>query len=319
MASELSGPASARGPVAEGDLFESLVHQPQAVEHLRHALASDHVAHAYAFVGPQGSGRKAAALAFATALITRAAGAGAGRIADRIARGVHPDVHLLEPTPPESNPKGAPAHRVDGVRELERLAALRPAEAPVKVFIVDEAEKMTLATPQAFLKTLEEPPARTVIILILAQAGALPATVLSRCQVVRFLPAPAEGTLALLPDGRGEARARALEMLAKVETGDGDAVLASGEALGRDRETAETVVETCWLWYRDLLAAQAHPAPPLVFAERADAVRARAAALSLDDIVGGLAACREARLAIAGNVSPRLSVEILLSRLARAA
>ena len=303
----------------EGDLFTTLRHQPQAVEHLRRALASDHVAHAYAFVGPHGSGRKAAALAFATALVTRDAGAGARTAADRVARGVHPDVHLIQPMPPESNPKGAPALRVDTVRELERLAALRPAEAPVKVFIVDEAERMTLATPQAFLKTLEDPPARTVIILILAQPGALPATVLSRCQIVRFLPAPAEGTLALLPDGRGEARQRALAMLATVEAGGGDAVLASGEALGRDREAAETVVETCWLWYRDLLAAQAHPAPPLVFAERAEAVRARAAALSLDDIVRGLSACREARLAIAGNVSPRLSVEILLSRLATAA
>jgi DNA polymerase-3 subunit delta' len=317
MAPEAPRSAPAAAPDGAGDVFAALGHQPQAVEHLRHALASDHVAHAYAFVGPHGSGRKAAALAFATALIAR--GPGARAVAERIARGVHPDVHLIQPTPPESNPKGALAHRVDSVRELERQAALRPAEAPVKVFIVDEAEKMTLATPQAFLKTLEEPPARTVIILILAQPGALPATVLSRCQIVRFLPAPAEGTLALLPDGRGEARARALEMLAKVEAGGGEAVLASGEALGRDREAAETVVETCWLWYRDLLAAQAHPAPPLVFAERAEAVRSRAAALSLDDIVRGLTACREARLAIVGNVSPRLSVEILLSRLATAA
>jgi DNA polymerase-3 subunit delta' len=319
MAPESLPPPSAAASGGAPDVFAGLGHQPQAVEHLRRALAADHVAHAYAFVGPHGSGRKAAALALATALIARDAGPGARAVADRIARGVHPDVHLIQPTPPESNAKGALAHRVDGVRELERLAALRPAEAPVKVFIVDEAEKMTLATPQAFLKTLEEPPARTVIVLILAQPGALPATVLSRCQIVRFLPAPAEGTLALLPDGRGEARQRALKMLATVEAGGGHAVLASGEALGRDREAAETVVETCWLWYRDLLAAQAHPAPPLVFAEHAEALRARAAALSLDDIVWGLTACREARLAIAGNVSPRLSVEILLSRLATAA
>ena len=53
--------------------------------------------------------------------------------------------------------------------------------------------------------------------------------------------------------------------------------------------------------------------------ERAEAAPGRAAALSLDDIVRGLSACREARLAILGNVSPRLSVEILLSRLATAA
>jgi DNA polymerase III subunit delta' len=298
------------------DLFAAIGHQPQAVELLRHALTSGHVAHAYAFVGPTGSGRRAAARAFAAALVSRGAGAAVRVAADRIARGAHPDVHLIQPTPPESNPKGAHALRVDSIRELERLASLRPLEAPMKVFIVDEAEKMTLATPQAFLKTLEEPPAHTVIILILAQPRALPATVLSRCQIVRFLPATPEGTVALLPDGRGEARTRALELLGRVEAEGGLAILAGGEALGRDREAAETVVETCWLWYRDLFAAHAHPAASLVFSERADTVRTRAAALSLDTIVGGLQACREAWQAIGGNVSPRLTVEVLLSRLA---
>jgi DNA polymerase-3 subunit delta' len=298
----------------EADVFAALAGQPQAAELLRHAVASDHVAHAYAFVGPAGSGRKAAAQAFAAALVSHG-GASASRAADRIARGVHPDVHLIQPTPPESNPKGALAIRVDSIRELERVAALRPAESPVKVFIVDEADTMTLATPQAFLKTLEEPPARTVIILILAQLRALPATVLSRCQVVRFLPATPEGALALLPDGRGEARAAALALLTKVEAEGGAAVLAGGEALGRDREAAEAVLETCWLWYRDLLAAHADPSARLVFAERAGELRARAAALSLDAILGGLRACREATHAIAGNVSPRLTVEVLLSQL----
>jgi DNA polymerase-3 subunit delta' len=297
------------------DLFAAVRHQPQAVEQLRHALSTGHVAHAYAFVGPAGSGRKAAAQAFAAALVSRGSAAGA-RVAERVARGAHPDVHLIEPTPPESNPKGALALRVDQIRELERLAALRPLEAPVKVFIVDGADTMTLATPQAFLKTLEEPPARTVIILILARPRAMPPTVLSRCQTVRFLPATPEGALALLPDGRGEARAAALALLARVEKDGGAAVLAGGEALGRDREAAEMVVETCWLWYRDLLAAHAHPGAPLVFADRADTVRARAGALPLDAIVGGLRACREAWEAILGNVSPRLSVEVLLSRLA---
>jgi DNA polymerase III subunit delta' len=300
------------------DLFAAVSHQPQAVDLLRHALASDHVAHAYAFVGPAGSGRKAAAQAFAAALVGRT-DRGMDRAAARIARGAHPDVHLVEPTPPESNPKGAPALRVDDIRELERVAALRPLEAAVKVFIVDGADKMTLATPQAFLKTLEEPPAHTVIILILTQARALPATVLSRCQIVRFLPTTPEGALALLPDGRDEGRRRALDLLTKAEAEGGAAILAGGEALGRDREAAESVVEACWLWYRDLLAAHAHPGASLVFADRADAIRARAAALPLDRIVGGLRACREASLAIVGNVSPRLTVEVLLSRLTAAA
>ena len=298
------------------DLFAAVRHQPQAVDQLRHALSTGHVAHAYAFVGPAGSGRKAAAQAFAAALVSRERPAGARGAAERIARGAHPDVHLVEPTPPESNPKGALALRVDSIRELERLAALRPLEAPVKVFIVDGADSMTLATPQAFLKTLEEPPAGTVIILILARPRALPPTVLSRCQIVRFLPATPEGALALLPEGRGEARDAALALLARVEKDGGAAVLAGGEALGRDREAAEAVVETCWLWYRDLLAAHGHPDAPLVFADRAETVRERAAALPLDTIVGGLRACREAWEAMLGNVSPRLTVEVLLSRLA---
>src|SRR3972149_1557832 len=83
-----------------------------------------------------------------------------------------PDVPLPGPPPPASNPKGTPAIRVENIRELERLASLKPAEAPWKVFIVDEAETMTGAGPQAFLKTLEGPPARTVIILVLRQARA---------------------------------------------------------------------------------------------------------------------------------------------------
>ena len=180
--------------------------QDEAVALLRRALAADRVAHAYAFVGPPGSGRKLAALAFAKALVAPSGRAAAARVE----RGAHPDVRLIQPTPPENNPKGPLALRIESVRALERLAALRPVEAPWKVFIVDEAERMTVATPQAFLKTLEEPPARTVIILILSQLRALPATVLSRCQIVRFRPRHADGTLALLPDGRDEARRRAL-------------------------------------------------------------------------------------------------------------
>jgi hypothetical protein len=213
-----------------------------------------------------------------------------------------------------SNPKGTAAIRVDNIRELERLAALKPAEAPWKVFIVDEAETMTGAAPQAFLKTLEEPPARTVIVLILSQARALPATVLSRCQIVRFRPRAAEGGLALLPGGAGPDRERALEWLAQAQARGVEAILQIGEAVGRDREAALAAVETCWLWYRDLLCAHAGADARLaVFPQTSGPPR------SLDEVLAGLSACREAWQAIYGNVSPRLTVEVLLSRLTKAA
>ncbi len=305
--------------------LEAIRGQDEAVALLRRAIESGRVAHAYAFIGPDGVGRKVTALAFAEALV----GSGA---AQRIARGLHPDVHLIQPTPPESNPKGSPAIRVENIREIGRLAALRPAEAPWKVFIVDEAESMTGAAPQAFLKTLEEPPARTVIILILTQLRALPATVLSRCQIVRFRPVVPEGALALLPDAAAPDREQALKWLAMAQTRGPEAIVQVGEAIGRDREAAETAVETYWLWYRDLLCAKGGAdqrlslfgalraagrrgagAPP---SEASEIQNPEGARPTLDDVVAGLRACREAWQAIQGNVSPRLTVEVLLSRLA---
>ena len=303
-------PSTAAAPA---DAFAGIAGQDGAVAHLRRAIATGHVAHAYAFVGPRGSGRKRTALAFAEALLDPAGGRGA----ELARRGAHPDLHVIEPTPPENNPKGPLALRVENIRELERLASLRPAQAPVKVFVVDEADRMTLATPQAFLKTLEEPPARTVIVLILSQLRVLPATVLSRCQVVRFAPAQAPGTVALLPDGRAEGRQAALACLAEAERVGPSAILRAAEGLGRDREAAEALVETCWLWYRDLLCCQAGADERLtVFADRQAALRERAGRLSTEDVTNGFGACREAWQAMQGNVSPRLTVEVLLGRLA---
>ena len=291
--------------------FDSIIEQDEAVELLRRTLEGGRIAHAWAFIGPHGAGRRTTALAFAKALVAPSGGAAASRVD----RGLHPDVHLLGPTPPASNPKGTPAIRVENIRELERMASLKPAEAPWKVFIVDEAETMTGAAPQAFLKTLEEPPARTVIILVLSQVRALPATVLSRCQIVRFRPRAAEDTVALLPGGAGEERASALGWLAQAQTRGVEAVLQIGEAVGRDREAALAAVETYWLWYRDLLCSQGGADSRLaVFAGKADG-----SGRSLDEVVAGLTACREAWQAIQGSVSPRLTVEVLLSRLTKAA
>src|SRR6267378_2016543 len=164
--------------------LERILDQPRAVDLLRRALASDRVAHAYAFVGPPGAGRMTTALAFAEELLGSASRQ-------------HPDLHVIVPTPPETNARGARAIRIGAIRELERQASLRPAMARRKVFVLDEAERMTGEAPQAFLKTLEEPPAATVMILILPRARALPATVLSRCQVVRFEPRGADAAAAV--------------------------------------------------------------------------------------------------------------------------
>ena len=306
--------------------LDAIRDQPRAVALLRRALATDRVAHAYAFVGPTGAGRMTTALAFAQALLCtggREAGAVGGWPEPRREAGVppcgrcqgcrlaaarvHPDLHLIAPTPPETSPKGARAIRIDAIRGLERQAALRPVMAPRKLFVLDEAERMTGEAPQAFLKTLEEPPAATVLILVLPRARALPATVISRCQVVRFEPRSAEAAVV--------ARARARTLLAEVRAEGADLMFSRTERL--DRETAEGLVDAYWLLCRDLVLAKAGaPASLLADAARAVELAREAEAWTLDELLQSIDLCRQARQALARNVAPRLTLEVILSRLA---
>jgi len=305
--------------------LDEIVDQPRAVEQLRRALAGGRVAHAYAFVGPAGSGRFTTALAFAAALLCEACGAtrslerptrGSSRasaprsspcVCAAVAARQHPDLHVVAPTPPESNPKGARAIRIGAVRELERQASLRPVMARRRVLVLDEAERMTDDAPQAFLKFLEEPPPETVVIVILPRTRAVPATVISRCQIVRFR-------------ARGEAAAaarvaEAAAALAEAREHGAPAIFKRTERV--DRERAEALVDGCWLLCRDLLLLRAGAAPALLgSAAHAEALAAEPAAWTDTGLYAAVEACREARLALIGNVTPRLTVDVMLGRLA---
>ena len=284
--------------------LEAIRDQPRVVELLRRALEGQRVAHAYAFVGPAGSGRMTTARAFAEALLAD------GRA--RLGTGSpHPDLHVIVPTPPESNPKGARTIRIGAIRELERQASLRPVLGGRRVFILDEAERMTGEAPQAFLKFLEEPPPDTVVILVLPGVRAVPATVISRCQIVRFQPRGAGRTAALV----GEA-------LALLQAARADGAPGLFRRTDRiDREKAEALIDGCWLLCRDLLLARAGaPAALLSDAEQAAALGAEASRWSDDDVLAAIAICRHARETLINNVTPRLTVEMVVGRLlARAA
>jgi DNA polymerase-3 subunit delta' len=289
--------------------LEAIEGQPRPVALLRRALDSGRVAHAYAFVGPQGSGRTTTALAFAQALMCETgAGCGRCRACRLVVERKHPDLHLVVPTPPETNPKGARAIRIGAIRELERQAALRPVMGRHKIFVLDDADRMTGESPQAVLKTLEEPPAQTVLILVLPRTRAVPATVISRCQLVRFAPRE---------DGQGGVRDEAVALIAEVRDKGVEALFRRSQAFDRDRERAERVVDALWLFARDLLVAKADgPVSLLVHAGHAERIAREAERWSLDGILGAIETCREAREALAVNVTPRLTVEVVASRLA---
>lgn len=326
---------------AAAPLWQAVVGQDAALALLRRAVATGRVAHAYAFVGPAGVGRRLTALAFAQACLCPRQGCGACSACRRVAAGHHPDCQVVVPTPPRDNPRGAPALRIEDVREIEHWAALAPLEGPWKVFVLDDADRMTLPAAQALLKTLEEPPPRTLLILVVANPRALPPTVLSRCQVVRFRPLPEAEASALL-EARGADRetARLLARLCRGQVGlalgadlaglrarreaalellavPRSALPARLDEAGADRAAVAACLETYWLWYRDALCVAAGGAPGLlVNADRAADVAALGRQTPVAGLVAALRGIKDAWLALEGNVAPRLVLECALLALA---
>jgi DNA polymerase III subunit delta' len=166
-------------------LEEATEHQGRARVALSAALAGG-PSHAYLFRGPRGSGKRAAARAFAAEVL---AAASADPVDARrralLDPSPHPDLVWLAPT-------GA-QHMVEEVRErVIRAAAYRPFEGGKRVFVVEAAEAMRDESQNALLKTLEEPPEFVHLILLSSDNEGLLETVASRCQSVEFAPLPAE-------------------------------------------------------------------------------------------------------------------------------
>jgi len=136
------------------------------------------VPHALIFTGPRGVGKFSTAILFAAALFCPAGEPDGCPSCLKAARGVHPDLHVVEA---EGN-----LIRIDQMRVLEKDLNKKPAEAKRKVAVIDEAQLMNQEAANTFLKTLEEPPPETYIILVAESKEALLPTVVSRCHEVRF-------------------------------------------------------------------------------------------------------------------------------------
>lgn len=163
--------------------WEFLKGQDVAVASLRQDIASNRVANAYIFHGPEGVGKFTAALIFAKALQCGGKSPPCLECPSclKIDRGVHPDVISITP------PEGRKSIGVEHVREsLIGRAIQRPQEGSRQIFLIDNAHIVTVGAFNALLKTLEEPSLDTVIILITQNLHALPPTVVSRCRRLLF-------------------------------------------------------------------------------------------------------------------------------------
>ena len=164
--------------------------------------------HAYLFHGPPGTGKRTAARALAAELLAEGA-PDPGLIRRRVAHGAHPDLTWVKPT-------GAHVMRVSDIEEPVVAAANRtPFESSKRVFVLERADTMNDEVANRMLKTLEEPPAYVHLILLTDALGRMLETVVSRCQLVRFDPLPADRLAADLErEGVPADRARACGRLA---------------------------------------------------------------------------------------------------------
>jgi len=158
-------------------MWERVVGQERAVGLLQHA--AERPLHAYLLVGPRGSGLEDAARCFSAEVI---APDGDPRVQDLVVRGMHPDVVEFEP---EGNQiLVAQADAI--IREAHRA----PIEAERKVVALFEADRLNEASSNKLLKTIEEPPVRTTIVLVTSSPDELLETVRSRCQRIDLAPLP---------------------------------------------------------------------------------------------------------------------------------
>ncbi len=203
-------------------VWDEIIGQNKAVAHLRSAIETATVGHAYLFVGPAGAGKKKAAKAFACAMLCDDDGCGACRACYRVKKGVHPDVRVVEP-------EGAAGYLVEQVRPIIHDTNMRPVEGSRKVYIIGQADMLRDAPANAFLKTLEEPPDDVVIILLAPTLDSVLPTIVSRCLVVRFARIPQTTAVDLLRSRTAASRTEALAALA-----------ATGGVLGRAVEFLES-------------------------------------------------------------------------------
>lgn len=246
----------------------------QIVEQLQHTVASDRIAGAYLFVGPTGVGKETVARYFAQLIFCQQetyspVACGTCLACRKMESGNHPDLQFIRP-------EGS-FLKIGQIRELQKQIIYEPLEASRKIYILTDVERMNAEAENCLLKTLEEPPAASVLILLTANIRALLPTTRSRCQILQFHPMPTQELAKILVEQFSVApeQATALAIAADGAIGTALARLEKGEV--HTEEVPEILKETDPLaafrlaehlknnpetlgelatWYRDLLFLQ---------------------------------------------------------------
>ena len=320
--------------------FKDIIGHEQIIEHLQNAITMDKVSHAYIINGPDKSGKMMLAEAFAAALQCERGGnepcmechsckQAAGRN--------QPDILYVRHEKPNTI-------SVDDIRtQLNNDIVIKPYSSKYKIYIVDEAEKMNVQAQNALLKTIEEPPAYAIILLLTTNADLFLPTILSRCVTLNIKAVPDEKIKKYLmshyqiPDYQadvctafaqgnvGKARRLALsdnftEMLehaihlvkyiSEMEVSD---LIEDLKKIGTYKMEINDYLDLLMVWYRDVLMFKAtQDADNLIFTEEMNAIREKAKESSYEGLECILKALEKAKIRLNANVNFDMVMELLL-------
>jgi DNA polymerase-3 subunit delta' len=232
--------------------------------------------------------------------------------------------------------------KVDQIRELQSSLSLSPYEAQYRVALLLRFEEAHISAQNAFLKTLEEPPPRVILLVTAESPERLLPTVVSRCEVIRLrplsvdevdlglqerwkLPADEANLLAHLSGGRPgyalrlhqepellEARHQRLDAHQHLLTWSRALRFDYAEKLAKDKEGLQTTLQTWLSLWRDVLMCAAGSVAPLVNLDRADEIVRLADRFGLSTANQSIAAIQRTTDMLEHNVNPRLAIEVLM-------
>jgi len=315
--------------------FQQIYGHKKPIAILKSAMAAGRIAHAYLFYGQEGVGKKTVAAVFARALNCPAADPPCD-VCPSCRKAEHKNHPNIIPVVAEGQ-----FIKIDAVKEIRAKMAFRP-EGGKRVFILQDADKMNAPAANALLKTLEEPSADNVLILTSARPHALPVTILSRCQALRFAPLQRTEVAGFLCEQQGFATDEA-EAIAAVSLGSiGEAIamkkedymsvrngilkrlaeddpsdlikrLAFARLLGTERQEITQRLQIMQNAYRDsLVLKETGESEMLLFKDWAAALAALAARLSGREILKNMAVVGHAMDAISRNSNKTLTLEAML-------
>lgn len=321
-------------------VFADIIGQEMIKEHLQNALKTGNVSHAYIINGERSSGKEFIANIFAMALQCEQGGVEPCNKCHSCKQALtnnQPDIIRITHEKPNTI-------SVDDIREqINNDMAIKPYAGPKKIYIMNEAEKMSVSAQNALLKTLEEPPEYGVIILLTTNLSAMLQTILSRCLVLNMKPVSDEKVKKFLmsemqiPDYKAEVCAA----FARGNIGKAK-ILAMSEDFDKIKEEAVTLLkyiddmeiseiaqaikrmneykleindflDVLAIWYRDALLFKAtNDANHLIFREEIQYIKKTASKSTYEGIENILKALDKAKARLSANVSFDLTMELLL-------